>query len=129
MRFEAQLGTKDGFAPRGIDNQFASQHAFFSVLFYPDAVGCAIRAELDFFDARALEDARSFVGGMLQQKLIEAAAVYVIGVILAEAQFGHLAKADNVFAWIGPMRPDRAVLVDELLSFHYREELDVLKNA
>src|SRR5262245_55302205 len=66
---------------------------------------------------------------MLEQELIESAPVHMIGVVLRQAKLRNLAEADHVLTIVRPMRPDRAVFVNEFLLFHDGQETDLLKNA
>ena len=80
------------------------------------------------FDPRAFDHARALSRGVLEEQLIEAAAVNVIRVILRETELGNFAEANHVLASVRPVRPDRAVFVDELFALHHAQEINVLKN-
>src|SRR2546427_13264724 len=66
---------------------------------------------------------------MFQKEFIESAPVHVISVVLRQAKLGNFAEADHILPIVRPMRPDRAMFVNELRLFHDGQETDLLKNA
>src|SRR5438132_6089539 len=66
---------------------------------------------------------------MLQQKLVKAAAIHVVGVILRQPELGNFAEADDMFLLVRPMRPNRPMFVHEVLALHHRQKTDLIKNA
>jgi|SRR5258706_9886864 len=127
--FQTKLGAKNGAAARSIDHQFATEQMFTGAIANANANGRAARSEFDPFDACSLQDTGTLAGCVLEEQLVESAAIDVISVILGKAEFGNLAETDDMLALIGPMSPDGAVLVDEALGFHDRKEVDFLKDA
>src|SRR6266516_398789 len=66
---------------------------------------------------------------MLEKECIESASIHVISVVLRQAKFGNFAEADHVLPLVRPMRPDRAMFVNELRLFHDGQETDLQKDA
>src|SRR5262249_53774835 len=64
---------------------------------------------------------------MLQEQLIEAAAIDVIGVVLGNAQLGNLAETQRTLLAVGPVDPVGAVLAYKPPALQDGQKSKVLK--
>src|SRR5208282_26194 len=124
LQFE--LAAENRISAGGVHDQPAAQEAVLALMDYAHASRGTVRAKLHALGVGPLEHARAPGRSMLEEQLIEPGPVDVVGIVLADAQLRDLAEADGALPALVPVHPVGAVLANESLPLHDRQEAYLL---